>query len=123
MSDTGNGKIKKYSSTGTWLLTIGATNTYHGNDLSGTSAYLSIPNMVGIGINNPWLSSNEYTVEDAVGNFYFMDGNVVVPGGQCAGKQLRKYSSTGAFLMRIGNWAARGSQNMLGGTSANFQNW
>ena len=110
--DTGNHKVKKYSSTGAWLLTIGATNDFHGNDLSGTSAYLSSPNMITKESMRYWANeysyisaSNEYTIEDNQGNFYFMDGNTRTANFSCAGKQLRKYSSTGAFLLRVGSSA------------------
>lgn len=112
--DHGNSKIKKYSSTWAWMLTIGSnTDYYYGNDLSGTNAILT-PNLGSAYAEN---SSSWYTyIDDKVRftrswSFYYMNS---------MGDQVKSYSSGWVLLSTL--WRIKNGayipDNDLSGTSA-----
>ena len=93
-------KIKKYAPDGTWIYTLGSGNYGTGNFLSGTGADFAY-------INNYKIDSNQ--------NLY-----ISTSYGDDSIFQLHKYSSTGAWLMTLGNDSTIGENN-LSGTSALFK--
>lgn len=77
IADSGNNKIKKYDSTGTWLMTIG---DFPG-DTNGSwyGAELTIPTKVKV---------------DSLGNIYVADSE---------NSKVKKYDSTGTWMLTIGD--------------------
>lgn len=74
--DAGNTKVKKYSNTGAWMMTIGGSFSGDTN-LSGTAARFTMPRNVGV---------------DDAGYIYVSD---------LWTSKVKKYSSTGAWVMTL----------------------
>jgi hypothetical protein len=89
-------KLKKYSSTGEWLVTIGGTSG--DNNLSGESARFYAPYQI---VGN-----------EIYGAYIDNSGSIIIDDDY--GYKLKKYSSTGAWLATIGN----GDTNSLNNSSA-----
>lgn len=99
VTDTGNAKVKKYSSTGSWILTIGST--YGDNEFWGTNTQLFTP------IRTKGFSDGSIAIVD-----YF------VPAWLWYWKVKVKYfSSTWAYLRTLGSFTSFRNNN-LSGTAA-----